>query len=47
VDGFGNWQGEDHVRRVTIAGERLSIVDSERTSANGRTFYGELVRQRV
>ena len=40
---FPNWQGEDQVRRVTIAGERLSIVASDRTSADGRTFHGELV----
>jgi Lipocalin-like domain len=44
---FPNWQGEDQVRRVTIAGGRLSIVASDRTSADGRTFHSELVWLRV
>jgi hypothetical protein len=44
---FPNWQGEDQVRRVTIVGERLSIVASDRTSADGRTFHSELVWLRV
>ena len=39
--------GEDQVRGVTIAGEHLSIVASDRTSADGRTFHGELVWLRV
>ena len=44
---FPNWQGEDQVRGVTIAGERLSIVASDRTSADGRTFHSELIWLRV
>ena len=44
---FPNWQGEDQVRRVGIDGERLSIVASDRTSADGRTFHSELVWLRV
>jgi hypothetical protein len=40
---FPNWQGRDQVRRVTIEGGRLSIIASDRTSADGRIFHSELV----
>jgi lipocalin-like protein len=38
---FPNWQGHDQARRVTIEGRRLSIIASDRTSADGRTFHSE------
>jgi hypothetical protein len=44
---FPNWQGHDQVRRVTIDGGRLSIIASDRTSADGRTFHSELIWLRV
>ena len=44
---FPNWQGCDQVRRVTIEGGRLSIIASDRTSADGRTFHSELIWLRV
>jgi Lipocalin-like domain len=44
---FPNWQGHDQVRRVTIESERLSIIASDRTSADGRTFHSEVVWRRV
>ena len=44
---FPNWQGRDRGRRVTTEGERLSIIASDRTSADGRTFHGELIWLRV
>ena len=40
---FPNRQGHDQVRRVTVEGGRLSIIASDRTSADGRTFHGELI----
>jgi Lipocalin-like domain len=36
---FPNWQGYDQVRRVTIEGAWLSIIASDRTSADGQTFH--------
>ena len=44
---FPNWQGHDQVRRVTIEGGRLSIIASDRTSSDGRTFHSELIWLRV
>jgi hypothetical protein len=44
---FPNWQGHDQVRRVTVEGGRLSIIASDRTSADGRTFHSELIWLRV
>jgi len=44
---FPNWQGHDHVRRVTIEDGRLSIIASKRTSADGRTFHSELIWLRI
>ena len=44
---FPNWQGRDRGRRVTTEGERLSIIASDRTSADGRNFHGELIWLRV
>ena len=44
---FPNWQGHDQVRRVTIEAGRLSIIASDRTSADGRTFHSELIWLRV
>jgi hypothetical protein len=44
---FPNWQGHDQVRRVTVEGERLRIIASDRTSADGRTFHSELIWLRV
>jgi Lipocalin-like domain len=44
---FPNWQGHDQVRRVTIEGGRLSIIASDRTSADGRTFHSELIWLRI
>jgi hypothetical protein len=44
---FPNWQGHDQVRRVTIEGGRLSIIASDRTSTDGRTFHSELTWLRV
>jgi Lipocalin-like domain len=35
---FSNWQGHEHVRRVTREGGRLSIIASDRTAADGRIF---------
>jgi Lipocalin-like domain len=40
---FPNWQGHDQVRRVSIEGARLSIIASDRISADGRTFHSELI----
>ena len=39
--------GHDQVRRVTIEAGRLSIIASDRTSADGRTFHSELIWLRV
>jgi Lipocalin-like domain len=47
VSPFPNWQGHDQVRRVTIEGGRLSIIASDRTSSDGRTFHSELIWLRV
>jgi hypothetical protein len=44
---FPNWQGHDQVRRVTIEGRRLSIIASDRTAADGRTFHSELTWLKV
>jgi hypothetical protein len=44
---FSNWQGRDQVLRVTIEGGRLSIIASDRTSADGRIFHSELIWLRV
>jgi hypothetical protein len=44
---FPNWQGGDQVRHVTIEGGRLTIIASDRTSADGRHFHIELVWLRV
>jgi Lipocalin-like domain len=44
---FPNWQGHDQVRRVAIEGGRLSIIASDRTSAEGRIFHSELIWLRV
>jgi hypothetical protein len=44
---FPNWQGHDQVRRVTIQGRRLSIIASDRTAADGRTFHSELIWLKV
>ena len=44
---FPNWQGQDQVRRVTIDGRRLSIIASDRTAADGRTFHSELTWLKV
>jgi len=44
---FPNWQGADQVRRVTIEDGRLSIIASDRTSADGRIFHSELIWLRV
>ena len=44
---FPNWQGHDQVRRVTIEGRRLSIIASDRTGTDGRTFHSELTWLRV
>jgi hypothetical protein len=44
---FSNWQGHDQIRRVTIEGGRLSIIASDRTSADDRTFHSELIWLRV
>ena len=43
VSPFPNWQGHDQVRRGTIERGRLSIIASDRTSADGRTFHSELI----
>ena len=44
---FPNWQGHDQIRRVTIEGGRLSIIASDRTSADGRAFHSELTWLRI
>ena len=44
---FPNWQGHNQVRRVTIEGGRLSIIASDRTAADGRTFHSELTWLKV
>jgi hypothetical protein len=44
---FPNWQGRDQVRHVTIEGGRLSIIASDRTSADGRVFHSELTWLKV
>ena len=44
---FPNWEGHDQVRRVTIEGGQLSIIASDRTSTDGRTFHSELIWRRV
>jgi hypothetical protein len=44
---FPNWQGHDQVRRVTIENGRLSIIASDRTAADGRTFHSELTWLKV
>jgi hypothetical protein len=44
---FPNWQGHGQVRRVTIEAGRLSIIASDRTSADGQTFHSELTWLRV
>ena len=44
---FPNWQGHDQVRRVTVEGGRLSIIASDRTAADGRTFHSELTWLKV
>ena len=44
---FPNWQGHDQVRRATIEGGRLSIMASDRTAADGRTFHSELTWLKV
>jgi hypothetical protein len=44
---FPNWQGHDQVRRVTIEGRQLSIIASDRTAADGRTFHSELTWLKV
>ena len=44
---FPSRQGHDQVRRVTIEGGRLSIIASDRISADGRTFHSELIWLRV
>jgi hypothetical protein len=44
---FPNWQGHDQVRRVTIEGGRLSIIASDRTAGDGRTFHSELTWLKV
>ena len=44
---FPSRQGHDQVRRVTIEGGRLSIITSDRISADGRTFHSELIWLRV
>jgi Lipocalin-like domain len=44
---FPNWQGHDQIRRVTIDGRQLSIIASDRTSADGRTFHSELIWLRI
>jgi hypothetical protein len=38
---FPNWQRDDQVRRLTIEGRQLSIIASDRASADGRTFHGD------
>jgi hypothetical protein len=44
---FPNWEGHDQVRRVTIEGGRLSIIASDRTAGDGRTFHSELTWLKV
>jgi Lipocalin-like domain len=44
---FPNWQGHDQVRGVTIEGGRLSIIASDRTSADGQASHSELIWLRV
>ena len=44
---FPNWQGHDQVRRVTIDGGRLSIIASDRTAPDRRTFHSEIVWLRI
>jgi lipocalin-like protein len=44
---FPNWQRHDQVRHVTIEGGRLSIIASDQTLADGRTFRSEPIWLRV
>jgi len=44
---FPNWQGHDQVRHITLEGRRLSIIASDRTAADGRTFHSELTWLKV
>ncbi len=44
---FANWQGHDQVGRVTIEAGRLSIIASDRTSADDWTLHSELSWLRI
>ena len=44
---FPNWRGDDQVRRISLEDGRLSIIASDRVSADGRTFHSELIWLRV
>jgi hypothetical protein len=44
---FPNWQGREQPRRVSLAGDRLTILASPRTRIDGRRFHSELTWERV